>query len=63
MFINKDLEERDMNTIKDIRIYRSQAENIAGNSLPHEFANKELSIMLHRIAMKLRVISTTYMSI
>ena len=43
-----------MNTIKDIRIYRSQAENIAGNSLPHEFANKELSIMLHRIAMKLR---------
>ena len=46
-----------MNTIKDIRIYRSQAENIAGNSLPHEFANKELSIMLHRIAMKLIIIS------
>ena len=43
-----------MNAIKDIRIYRSQTENIAGNSLPHEFANRNLSIILHRIAMKLR---------
>lgn len=43
-----------MNVIKDIRVYRSQTQNIAGNSLPHEFANKRLNIILRRIAMKLR---------
>lgn len=43
-----------MNVIKDVRVYRSQIENIAGNSLPQEFANKNLHIILHRIAMKLR---------
>lgn len=43
-----------MNTIKDIRVYRSQIENIAGNSMPEQFANRILNIILHRIAMKLR---------
>lgn len=43
-----------MNVIKDIRVYRSQVENIAGNSMPHQFSNKELNIILHRITMKLR---------
>ena len=43
-----------MNVIKDIRVYRSQTENIAGNSLPHEFANNNLHIILRRIVMKLR---------
>lgn len=43
-----------MNVIKDIRVYRSRVENIAGNSMPQGFANRELSIILHRIAMKLR---------
>ena len=43
-----------MNVIKDIRVYRSRSENIAGNSMPQGFANRELNIILHRIAMKLR---------
>ena len=43
-----------MNVIKDIRVYRSQVENIAGNSMPQGFANRELNIILHRIVMKLR---------
>ena len=43
-----------MNTIKDIRVYRSQTENIEGNAMPYQFVNRELSIILHRIAMKLR---------
>lgn len=43
-----------MNVIKDIRVYRSRSENIAGNSMPQGFANRELHIILHRIAMKLR---------
>ncbi len=42
-----------MRAIKDIRVYRSQTENIAGNPLPHEFANRALHVMLHRIAMHL----------
>lgn len=43
-----------MNVIKDIRVYRSQVENIEGNPNPQGFANKELNIILGRIAMKLR---------
>lgn len=43
-----------MPIIKDIRIYRSSTENIAGNSLPSSFKNMKLSCAVHRIAMKLR---------
>ena len=42
-----------MSAIRDIRVYRSQIENIAGNSLPESFENKHLHIILHRVAMKL----------
>ena len=42
-----------MSAIRDIRVYRSQIENIAGNSLPEGFENKHLHIILHRVAMKL----------
>ncbi|MBQ5310490.1 MAG: hypothetical protein ILP19_00385, partial [Oscillospiraceae bacterium] len=48
-----------MNTIKDIRVYRSRTENTAGSSLPHEFANYELNMILRRITMKLRENSFT----
>lgn len=40
--------------ISDIRPYRSRIENIDGNSLPSEFAPKELNIIINRIVMKLR---------
>lgn len=40
--------------ISDIRLYRSQIENIDGNSYPSEFAPKELNIIINRIVMKLR---------
>lgn len=40
--------------IKDIRIYKSDIENVAGNSLPSSFSNKELNAVIHRIVMKLR---------
>ncbi len=43
-----------MKTIKDIRIYRSNIENIDGNSLPAGFADKGLNATLYRITMKLR---------
>ena len=43
-----------MNVIRDIRVYRSQADPVAGSSMPQGFANRELHIILHRIAMKLR---------
>ena len=43
-----------MKVIKDIRVYRSQIENIDGNPMPNSFGNKMLNIILHRIAMKLR---------
>ena len=43
-----------MKLIKDIRIYRSQTENIAGSSMPAQFSNYALHITAHRIAMKLR---------
>ena len=43
-----------MTAIKDIRISRSNIENIDGNSHPSTFSNWELHIISHRIAMKLR---------
>ena len=43
-----------MQTIKDIRIYRSSIENIPGNSLPEGFYNFELSCITRRIVMKLQ---------
>lgn len=42
-----------MKLIKDIRLYKSDTDNIDGNSLPHGFASKELNIVIHRIVMKL----------
>lgn len=47
-----------MNVIKDIRVYRSQTKNIAGNSLPHEFANSAIingSIDVSLFAAYLRI--------
>ncbi len=41
-------------TIKDIRIYKSDVENIDGNSLPISFADKALNAITTRIVMKLR---------
>ena len=43
-----------MKVIKDIRIYKSNVENIDGNSLPMSFADKELNAIITRIVMKLR---------
>jgi len=43
-----------MKIIKDIRLYRSNKENIEGNSLPSGFRNKKLQITVQRIVMKLR---------
>ena len=43
-----------MKVIKDIRIYKSNVENIDGNSLPIGFADKELNAIITRIVMKLR---------
>ncbi len=43
-----------MAVIKDIRIYRSDRENIDGNSLPAAFTNKNLDCTIRRIVMKLR---------
>ncbi|MDE7295008.1 MAG: hypothetical protein K2N72_11340 [Oscillospiraceae bacterium] len=43
-----------MKIISDIRIYKSNWENINGNSLPDGFADKSLNIMINRIVMKLR---------
>lgn len=43
-----------MKVIKDIRIYKSDVENIDGNSLPISFADKELNAITRRIVMKLR---------
>ncbi len=40
--------------ISDIRLYRSNIPNIDKNSLPSEFAPKQLNIIVARIAMKLR---------
>lgn len=43
-----------MKIIKDIRVYKSDVENIDGNSLPISFADKELNAKIRRIVMKLR---------
>lgn len=48
-----------MNEIKykpicDIRLYRSNVENIDGNSLPESFASPKLNIIITRLVMKLR---------
>ncbi len=43
-----------MKTIADIRLYKSQEPNIDGNSLPSNFADKKLNIIIARIVMKLR---------
>ena len=43
-----------MKVIKDIRIYKSNIENIDGNSLPMDFEDKELNSIITRIVMKLR---------
>ena len=40
--------------ICDIRLYRSNIENIEGNSLPESFASGKLNIMTTRMVMKLR---------
>lgn len=40
--------------IKDIRVFRSNSENIDGNPLPGDIANKELNCVIRRIVMKLR---------
>ena len=49
---------REMNPIiKDIRVYRSENENIDGNSLPSGFCEKIVDINLTRLVMKLREIS------
>ena len=42
-----------MAIISDIRIYRSNKENVSGYN-PEGFACKELNIIIHRIVMKLR---------
>lgn len=43
-----------MKVLKDIRLYKSDVENIDGNSLPISFADKELNAIIRRIVMKLR---------
>ncbi len=43
-----------MKIISDIRIYKSDVENIDGNMRPHGFASKAFNITLTRIVMKLR---------
>ena len=43
-----------MNTISDIRLFRSMIGNIDGNPHPNTFANRGLNVVIHRIVMKLR---------
>ncbi|MBD5507266.1 MAG: hypothetical protein HDR05_04215 [Lachnospiraceae bacterium] len=43
-----------MKVLKDIRLYKSDVDNIDGNSLPISFADKELNAIIGRIVMKLR---------
>ena len=43
-----------MQVIKDIRLYKSDIENINGNSLPMNFMTKENNIVIERIVCKLR---------
>lgn len=49
-----------MKVIKDIRIYKSEIENIDGKSLPNDFMNKDLNVIIHRIVMKLRELSFSF---
>lgn len=48
-----------MKLIQDIRVYKSDVENADGNALPHEFASKDLNVVIHRIVMKLREANVT----
>ena len=43
-----------MKTISDIRVFRSNVDNIDGNPLPGDLTNKALNCVIHRIVMKLR---------
>lgn len=43
-----------MTIIKDIRIFKSNVENVDGNSHPTGILDKEINIAVHRIVMKLR---------
>lgn len=43
-----------MKTIADIRIFKSDVENIDGNPLPSYINNKPLTVTVNRIVMKLR---------
>ncbi len=43
-----------MKIIKDIRLYKSDIDNIDGNSRPSGFDNRSLNLTVHRIVMKLR---------
>lgn len=40
--------------MSDIRIYKSDIPNVNGNQLPADINNKALSVVLHRVVMKLR---------
>lgn len=44
----------DNKLISEIRIGKSECENIPGNSLPSGIKNKQLNLAVHRITMKLR---------
>lgn len=43
-----------MKIIKDIRLYKSESENIDGNPLPQSLDTKSVNVTLHRVVMKLR---------
>lgn len=43
-----------MNTIEDIRLYKSNRQDDMGNHIIHAFGDKKLNAMVHRIVMKLR---------
>lgn len=40
--------------IADIRLFHSTVENKDGNTLPSDYGNKSLNVILHRVVMKLR---------
>ena len=43
-----------MKTINDIRLFRSQIDNIDGSPHPSSFGSKQWCIIIHRIVMRLR---------
>lgn len=49
-----------MKVIKDIRVYKSEIENIDGNSEPNGFINNDLNVIIHRIVMKLRELDFSF---